>query len=154
MTYYRAPQRQSSMTTWVSVGILVVTCVIGLVIFGAVLSQSHGRQGHHSHASTPSSTVPAISCPQGFVSPHANPDCYFLYMIKKRGIGSPDGDAGLIRQAHEICALMDQAAAAGRTPSVAALPLIHRQHPEFSIGDAAYFGSITMEAYCPWNVRQ
>lgn len=152
MTYYGAPQRGSSMTTWVVGGILIVVGVIGMVTLAAVLSRSDEHRVSNSRTSTTSS--PNIPCPQGFVPPSKNPDCYFLNMLQTRNISSPDGQPGLIRQAHQICTAMDQAAAAGQTPSAATFPLIRHQHPELSISDAAFFSSITMAAYCPWNMRQ
>jgi hypothetical protein len=42
-----------------------------------------------------------ISCPNGFVPPSVNADCYFVSMMNKDGIGG-DSQAGLISSAHAL----------------------------------------------------
>lgn len=152
MTYYGDPKRQASVTTWISVAVMIVVGVIALVTVAAVALQS-GRASNSQKSASTSQTASEITCARNFVPPNADPDCYFLYMMGTHNISTPGGAQGLIRQAHEVCAAMDQAAAAGKTPSVATLSLIERLHPEFSIRDAAYFGAITQTAYCPWDAR-
>jgi Protein of unknown function (DUF732) len=154
MTYVppsRPPKYRSSKRAWILVGILALTGVIGLAIFAVVVS----RPEHNlARSAGPGPATSEITCPGRPVRPDVNPDCYFLNMMETRNITSPDGAQGLIRQAHALCAAMDQAAAAGQTPSVATLPMLRREHPEWSIQDAAFFGGISQAAYCSWNVRQ
>lgn len=155
------PPRRSSKTAWIVVAILAVVGVIGLAIFAAVVSRSRSEK-FDSNSITSARLGPSTSkfgCPKTAIPPDpgVDPDCYFVFMMTKRaGIPSSSGvPMSLIADAHEACAVMDQAAATGADPpSLAGLALIRRKHPELSVSDAAYFGGIAMAAYCPWDVRK
>ena len=149
------PTRRPSKTAWMMVAILAVVGVIGLVIFAAVASRSGGLHSSTSITSV-SPTISKFTCPETRVppSPRVDPDCYFVFMMTQRGgISSSSGvPVSLIREAHEACTAMDQAAIAGNEPrELAGLAEIRRAHPELSISDAAYFATIAIAAYCPWN---
>ncbi|MGD1280216.1 DUF732 domain-containing protein [Mycobacterium seoulense] len=152
------PRRRSSKGAWILVAVLAVVAVIGLVIFGAVLSQSRGSNPVASTSPTSSSnptTSSKFTCPDTRVppNPRTDPDCYFVFMMTLHaGLPSSHGvPSGLIADAHAVCRAMDQALATGQDTAVAGVQWVQRKHPDLSMSDAAFVAGISEVAYCPWD---
>jgi Protein of unknown function (DUF732) len=92
-----------------------------------------------------------ISCPNGFVSPSVNADCYFLYMMARDNIQA-NGQADLISAAHSACA--DMAADRGTDPVMDEVPILQRTNPAVTVQKAALFAGIAAAAYCPQVIRR
>jgi hypothetical protein len=133
--------RRSSKGPWILVAVLAVVCVIGLAIFGVVITQS--REQYHLSPAVP--TTSEIACPPGPLNPRANPDCSFLYFMKSSGYGSLASPQEEIAHAHEACAIWDQSG------KWAALHMIVSAYPRLSTSDAARVLGIGVGAYCPQN---
>jgi hypothetical protein len=92
-----------------------------------------------------------ITCPNGFVPPSVNADCYFLYMMARDNIQA-DSQQALISGAHSACA--DMAADAGADPVMDEVPILQRANPAVTVQKAALFAGIAAAAYCPQVVRR
>jgi hypothetical protein len=148
MTYVppsRPPKYRSSKRAWILVGILALTGVIGLAIFGVVASRS-GRS--LAPSARPGPAPSAMTCPGGPVRPDVNPDCYFLNLMKANGITVPEGQAGLISEGHEVCTAAADAGM-GQRPISAGYHWVQRQHPDWPSGHQILFTEVAMGAYCP-----
>ncbi|BBX39603.1 DUF732 domain-containing protein [Mycobacterium simiae] len=105
-------------------------------------------------AMVPSITLPAhaeITCPNRFVPPTVNADCYFLYMMARDNIHA-NSQEDLIRLAHIACA--DMAADRGADPVMDEVPILQRANPAVTVQKAALFAGIAAAAYCPQVVRR
>jgi hypothetical protein len=120
------PQRRSPKGAWVLAAILAVVG-IGLAIFGVVVSRSERSL---APSASPSPTISEITYPSGPVRPDVDPDCYFLNLVKANGIAVPGGQAGLIREGHEVCTAAAEAEE-GERPIAAGYQWVQRQHGVF-----------------------
>lgn len=91
-----------------------------------------------------------ITCPNSFVPPSVNADCYFLYMMNRDNIQA-NSQADLIAGAHAACA--DMAADTGPDPVIDEAPLMQRANPGLTFQKAALFAGLAAAAYCPQVVR-
>ncbi len=92
-----------------------------------------------------------ISCPNGFVPPSVNADCYFLYMMARDNIQA-NSQAELIGLAHTACA--DMATDSGANPVTDEVPILQRANPAVTVQKAALFAGIAAAAYCPQVIRR
>jgi hypothetical protein len=92
-----------------------------------------------------------INCPNGFVPPTANADCYFLYMMARDHIQA-NSQADLINLAHTACA--DMAVDRGADPVMDEVPVLQRANPAVTVQKAALFAGIAAAAYCPNVIRR
>ncbi|MDM4138792.1 MULTISPECIES: DUF732 domain-containing protein [Mycobacterium] len=92
-----------------------------------------------------------ISCPNGFVPPSVNADCYFLYMMARDNIQA-NSQADLITGAHAACA--DMAADTRPDPVIDEAPVMQRANPGLTFQKAALFAGLAAAAYCPQVIRR
>jgi hypothetical protein len=101
-------------------------------------------------ATSDQSSQGGINCPNSFVLPTVNPDCYFLDMMAKDQIhGDP---TGLISSAHGACNSMT-ADTTGADPIVDEVAVLRQANPELTVQKAAQFAGIAAAAYCPSATR-
>lgn len=92
-----------------------------------------------------------INCPNGFVPPSVNADCYFLYMTERDNIQA-NSQADLIIGAHSACA--DMAADTRPDPVIDEAPVLQRANPGLTFHKAALFAGLAAAAYCPQVIRR